>query len=89
MPNRETIGVGDAVVVEGVHALDELGDREPHAVLLGIEEPGTGLPVEVDDEVEDELEEPQGELDAIRRIQKADDLGETEYSIDLNHLKKV
>lgn len=76
MPHREAVGEDHPVLIEGVYVLDQIGQREPHLVLLSIEEPGARLPMQVDDQVEDQLEKPKRELDALGRIQEADNLGE-------------
>ena len=83
MPHREAVGEDYPVLIEGVYVLDQIGQREPHLVLLGVEEPGTRLPMQVDEQVEDQLEKPQRELNALRRIQEADNLGEPEDSNNL------
>ena len=62
VPHGEAVREGKAVVVEGVYVLNDICEGKPSAVLLGIEEPGAGLDVEVHDEVEDEFEEFEREL---------------------------
>ncbi len=58
-------------------------EREPHPVPLGIVEPGTRLPVYVDHQIEYQLEETQGQLDVLGRVQESYDFGETQNTHDL------
>ena len=65
------------MLIEGVDVLDQVGQGEPHLVLLGVEEPGASLPMQIDDQVEDQLEQPQRELDTLCSVQEANYLGES------------
>ena len=46
------------MLVKGVYILDQVCQGEPHFVLLSIVEPGAGLPMKVNNQVEDKLKEP-------------------------------
>jgi hypothetical protein len=49
-------------------ASDQIWDRKPHSVETGVVEPGTGLHMDINHKIEDQLEELKGKLDAISRI---------------------
>ena len=45
------------MLIESVYVLDQVGQGEPHLVLLSVEEPGTCLPMQIYDQIEDQLEQ--------------------------------
>lgn len=56
MPQREAVHVGDGVLIEGFVVQDEVDKRKPLLILVGVIEPSTGLPMQVDYQVKDQLE---------------------------------
>ena len=53
--DREAVAEDGAMVVEGPQIHNQIRHWIPHPILLCVVEPGASLPVNVDDEVEDEL----------------------------------
>jgi hypothetical protein len=56
---REAIGIRDSMIIEGPYVHDEVGDWKPLSILLSVEEPGARLNVNIDDQIENQLEQPQ------------------------------
>jgi hypothetical protein len=71
------------VVIKGTVIQYEVWHWEPLTILLCVVEPGTGLQVDVNDQIEDQLEKPQRLLDVFSRINEADNLGEPQHSEEL------
>ena len=59
---------------------DQVNQGKPLLILFGVIEPGTCLPMKVDNQVEDQFEKFQRPFDIICGIKVADDLGESKYS---------
>jgi hypothetical protein len=47
------------MIIEGPYVHDEVGDWKPLSILLSVEEPGARLNVNIDDQIENQLEQPQ------------------------------
>ena len=80
MPHREAVCKGEAIIVEVVKLLNDISEGEPSAVLLGVEEPGTCLDVEVHDQVKDHLEELERELNTLDCINEGNNSREPDDS---------
>jgi len=80
VPHGEAVRKGKAVVVEGVYVLNDICEGKPSAVLLGVEEPGTCLDVEVHDQVKDHLEELERELNTLDCINEGNNSREPDDS---------
>ena len=53
------------MIIESVDVLNDVSQGEPLLVLLSVEKPCTCLPMQIDYQVKDELEESQGEFHAL------------------------
>lgn len=60
--------------------LNQVWDRVPCPILLCVEEPCTGLKMDVNKQVEDKLEQFKAELYACCRIKEGNDLSESDNS---------